>query len=106
MAKTESELVQLRGRAQITLPAFVRRRLALDVGDILDVSIRDGEIVLRPKKLVDHAQAWFWSRRWQVGESQADEDLATGKVHRFDDADSAVAFLKSRAQTPPEESGD
>ena len=106
MVEAESELVQLRGRAQITLPAFVRRRLRLDEGDLLDVSIRDGEIVLRPKKVVDHAQAWFWSRRWQSGEAQAEEDLAAGNVHSFGDADSAVAFLQSRARTRPKSSGD
>jgi AbrB family looped-hinge helix DNA binding protein len=106
MVDAESELVQLRGRAQITLPAFVRRRLGLDEGDLLDVSVRDGEVVLRPKKLVDHAQAWFWSRRWQSGEAQAETDIASGRVHESDDADAAIRFLHSRSRRREEKSAD
>jgi len=106
MLETESELVQLRGRAQITLPAFVRRRLGLDEGDLLDVSVRDGEIVLRPKKLVDHAQAWFWSQRWQDGERQAETDITSGRVHQSDDAEASIRFLHSRSLRHEEKSAD
>jgi len=101
-----SEPVQLRSKAQLTLPSFVRKELGLDEGDLLDVSVRDGEIVLRPKKLVDQAQAWFWSQRWQDGERQAEADLATGRVHRSDDADAAIRLLHSRSHRKTEESTD
>jgi len=94
----ESELVQLRGRSQVTLPAFVRKTLGLDEGDLLDVSVRDGEIVLRPKRVIDLSQAWFWSQRWQDGEKQAEEDIATGATHAFGNAATAVDFLHERAR--------
>ncbi len=51
------ELVQIRKKAQITLPLSVRRKLKIEEGDLLDVNVRDGEIVLRPKKLIDKDQA-------------------------------------------------
>ncbi|MBI4337960.1 MAG: AbrB/MazE/SpoVT family DNA-binding domain-containing protein, partial [Chloroflexi bacterium] len=59
-----SELVQVRKKAQVTLPQSVRRSLNIEEGDFLDVRVEDGEIVLRVKKLVDKEQAWFWTRRW------------------------------------------
>lgn len=98
MTDTNSELVQLRGRSQLTLPAFVRKTLGLDEGDLFDVSLRDGEIVLRPKRVIDQSQAWFWSQRWQNGEKQAEQDMANGATHTFGDAEAALDFLHERAR--------
>jgi AbrB family looped-hinge helix DNA binding protein len=92
------ELIQVRKKAQVTLPLSVRRKLNIEEGDLLDVNVRDGEIVLRPKKLIDKDQAWFWTRRWQEGERQADEDIKAGRVYHFPDADSAIAALEQAAE--------
>ena len=91
------ELIQVRKKAQVTLPLSVRRKLNIEEGDLLDVNVRDGEIVLRPKKLIDKDQAWFWTRRWQEGERQADEDIKAGRVYSFPDAESAIAALNEAA---------
>jgi len=90
-----SELVQVRKKAQLTLPQSVRRELGIEEGDFLDVSVRDGTIILRVKKLVDKSQAWFWTERWQRGEKEAEEDIRAGRVHSFPDAKAAVAHLHS-----------
>ncbi len=90
------ELIQIRKKSQITLPLSVRRKLKIEEGDLLDVNVRDGEIVLRPKKLIDKDQAWFWTKRWQEGERQADEDIKAGRVYSFPDAKSAIAYLHER----------
>lgn len=92
-----SELVQLRKKAQLTLPQSVRRKLGLEEGDFLDVQVRSGEIVLKVKRLVDKEQAWFWSERWQQGEKEAEEDIRAGRVHKFPDAGAAVDFLHKQA---------
>ncbi|MBI2846574.1 MAG: AbrB/MazE/SpoVT family DNA-binding domain-containing protein [Chloroflexi bacterium] len=93
-----SELIQVRKKAQVTLPQSVRQALNIEEGDFLDVRVNDGEIVLRVKKLVDKEQAWFWTRRWQEGEREAEEDIRTGRVHSFGSAREAVAFLHKRAR--------
>ena len=36
------------------------------------------------KKKDNNDQAWFWTKRWQEGELQADEDIKAGRVHHFD----------------------
>jgi len=91
------ELIQIRKKAQLTLPLSVRQALNIEEGDFLDVKVRDGEIVLRVKKLVDKEQAWFWTRRWQEGERKADEDIKAGRVKRFKSAADAVKHLENKA---------
>ena len=96
-----SELIQVRRKAQITLPQSVRRALNIEEGDFLDAVVKDGAIVLRVKKLVDKEQAWFWTRRWQEGEREAEEDVRAGRIHDFDGAKEAVAFLQKRVKKGP-----
>jgi AbrB family looped-hinge helix DNA binding protein len=88
-----SELVQLRKKAQLTLPQSVRDKLGIEEGDYMDVQVRNGEIVLRVKKLIDKEQAWFWSERWQQGEREAEDDIHAGRVQKFPDVKSAISYL-------------
>ena len=88
-----SELVQVRKKAQVTLPQSVRQELGIEEGDFLDIQVRSGEIVIKVKKLMDKEQAWFWTNRWQQGEKEAEEDIRTGRVHNFPDTKKATAFL-------------
>jgi len=93
-----SELVQVRKKAQVTLPQSVRRKLGIEEGDFLDVEVRDSEIVLKAKKLIDKDQVWFWTKRWQEGEREAEEDIRAGRLHHFDNVEDAIAFLHERAR--------
>jgi AbrB family looped-hinge helix DNA binding protein len=92
------ELVQVRKKAQVTLPRSARQALNIEEGDFLDVRVRNNEIVLRVKKLVDKEQAWFWTKRWQKGEKEAEEDISAGRVYNFDGAKEAIAFLHKRVK--------
>jgi AbrB family looped-hinge helix DNA binding protein len=92
------DLVQVRKKGQITLPLSVRRALHVDEGDVIAVEVRNGEIVLRPKKLIDADQAWFWSERWQEAEREATADIRAGRVHEFANAEEAIDFLHRRAK--------
>ncbi|MBI4216366.1 MAG: AbrB/MazE/SpoVT family DNA-binding domain-containing protein [Chloroflexi bacterium] len=92
-----AELIQVRRKAQVTLPQSVRRALKIEEGDFLEVRVKDGEIVLRVKKLVDKEQAWFWTEEWQKGERKADEDIKAGRVKRFKSAAAAVKYLEDKA---------
>ena len=91
-----SELIQVRKKAQVTLPLSVRRQLGVEEGDFMEVQVRDGEIVLKVKKLVDKEQAWFWTKRWQQGELEAEADIRAGRVHSFANIDKAIAFLNGQ----------
>lgn len=89
-----SELIRVRKKSQVTLPPSVRKSLGIEEGDYLDIQVREGEIVLKVKKLIDKNQSWFWTNRWQKGEKEADEDIQAGRIQRFSDANDAVSFLK------------
>jgi AbrB family looped-hinge helix DNA binding protein len=100
-----SEIIQVRKKAQLTLPLSVREKLGVEEGDYMDVQVRNGEIVLKVKKLVDKNQAWFWSERWQQGEKEAEEDIRAGRTRQFPDAESAVSYLHSQADKKTRRTG-
>lgn len=85
-------LMKVRPKGQVTLPDAVRKAARLKDGDYLEVSVEEGAIVMRPKKLIDADQAWFWTEAWQKGEREASEDIARGRVRR---STGAAEFIDS-----------
>jgi AbrB family looped-hinge helix DNA binding protein len=73
-------LIRIRTKGQLTLPDSIRRLAHIAEGDVLEATVEEAGIVLRPKKLVDASQAWFWTEEWQAGERRASEDIRTGKT--------------------------
>jgi len=86
--------LKLRRNAQVTLPAAIRKAAHVEDGDVLDCEVRDGLIVLTPKKLVDKRDAWFWSSEWQKAEAEAQDDIASGKTREFESVDDLLKGLK------------
>lgn len=87
----------LRAKGQLTLPEEIRSAARLEEGDLLDAEITEEGILLRPKKVIDATQAWFWSSAWQEGERDADADLAAGRSERFDSGDEFLDALRGIA---------
>lgn len=84
--KMEAEMVlQIRRNFQVTLPSSIRKGLGVGVGDILEAEVKDGRIILSPKKVVDAEQAYFWTKSWQEGEREAERDIRAGKAKKFKD---------------------
>ena len=79
---------------QITLPSSVRERLGIEEGDLVEIEVEDERAVLVPKKLVDKSQAYFWTRKWQEGEREADEDIKAGRVKTFDSVEELISDLE------------
>jgi hypothetical protein len=48
---------------------------------------------MKDKTVIKVDQSWFWTKRWQHGEREADEDINTGRVYEFPDAESAINSL-------------
>lgn len=78
---------------QVTLPASVRRELGVEEGDLVEIEVIEDRAVLVPKKLVDKSQAYFWTKRWQEGERESEEDIKAGRVKVFDSVDELVKDL-------------
>jgi antitoxin PrlF len=90
----------LRAKGQITLPEDIRRAARLEEGDLLEAEITSEGILLRPQKLIDATQAWFWTPEWQEGEREVDADLAAGKTESFASGDEFIGALRRRAKQP------
>lgn len=84
----------IRRNYQLTLPAQVRKILHLKVGDVIEVKAKEGKIVLIPRKTIDPEQAYFWSKEWQEGEREVEENLRKGKVHKAADIEQLLKSLK------------
>lgn len=90
-------VLQVRSNGQITLPTTVRRKANLKEGDLLEVVVEaDGTVRLVPQIAVERSQAYFWTRRWQEGEREADDDLSNGRFHDFKTMEDAIKFLDER----------
>jgi AbrB family looped-hinge helix DNA binding protein len=83
----------VRGKGQITIPSEIRKAAHLEEGDPVEVEIVEGGILLRPLKVIDATQAWFWQPEWQAGEREAAADLAAGRSRVFESSDALLASL-------------
>jgi AbrB family looped-hinge helix DNA binding protein len=86
----------IRGKGQVTIPASIRRAVHLEEGDPIEVELVADGILLRPCKVIDPTQAWFWTPEWQAKEREADEDIAAGRVERFESDEEFLAALDAR----------
>ena len=83
MKRRRAPLAVIRDKGQVTIPSGIRKAAHLGEGDSVEVVIRADGILLRPRKLVDATQAWFWTPTWQTGERQATEDIRQGRTRTY-----------------------
>jgi antitoxin PrlF len=80
-AVTAITTARIRGRGQLTLPAEVRAALRVEEGDEVEFTRHEnGTVTVRGLKTIPADQAWFWSPEWQVGEREADEEIAAADL--------------------------
>ena len=88
----------LRAKGQLTLPDDIRKAARLEEGDLLEAELTSDGILLRPQKLIDATQAWFWTPEWQAGEREADSDRAAGQFETFESGEELIGALQNRAK--------
>lgn len=87
-------IVQMKRRSTITISKEIRKTLHLaDEGDVFEMLVEDGRIILEPKKLVPADQAWYWTEEWQAAEREAQEDIKAGRTKRFDTVEGLMQDL-------------
>jgi len=80
-------LVRVKEKYQVTLPASVRRKAGLEVGDLLEANVEGKKITLTPKSVVDRELAL------------ALEDVRKGRVYGpFSSAKEAIQSLHREAK--------
>jgi antitoxin MazE len=75
-------MIKIGPKHQITIPKTIFASLGLEAGDYVETIVEDGTIRLVPQKLVPKDQAWFWTKEWQKGEAEADEDIANDRLSK------------------------
>ena len=95
MVKQLTGSTHVRGKGQVTIPAEIRKAAKLEEGDPVEVLVVPEGILLRPQKVIDATQAWFWAPAWQRGEHEAALELESGRGERFDSGDELLAALRS-----------
>jgi AbrB family looped-hinge helix DNA binding protein len=88
----------LRAKGQLTLPDEIRKAAHLEEGDLLEAELTPDGILLRPQKLIDATQAWFWTPEWQAGEREADADRRAGRMEAFASGEELIRALRGRAK--------
>jgi AbrB family looped-hinge helix DNA binding protein len=68
---------------QITLPATIRKKLGIAEGDLVEMAVKDGKVILSPKKLIDSSQFRALAGEWREAEKEANEDIKAGRVKTF-----------------------
>ncbi len=86
-----AQIAKVMDHFQIALPAKIRNKFHIKVGDFLEArAVKEG-ILLKPKELVDKSQAYFWTKEWQEAEKKVDKHF---KSRRFKTFESVEDFLK------------
>jgi AbrB family looped-hinge helix DNA binding protein len=76
-------LVTVKNKYQVVIPASVRRRISVKVGDLLEAKAERGKITFTPKAIVDRAIA------------EGLEDIRKGRVYGpFETVDQMLASLR------------
>lgn len=73
-------LIKVKHNYQIPIPNSLRENLNIAVGDYLEAEKHNGDLVLKPVKMVHSNQAYFYTKEWQDGEAKADKDIKRGDV--------------------------
>ncbi len=85
----------LRSKGQITIPADIRNAVHLEEGDPVEVELVADGILLRPQKVIDATQTWFWSAAWQQGEREAALEISKGGGERHESGEDFLAALRA-----------
>jgi antitoxin PrlF len=89
-----TETIRIRKKYQITLPTSIREAAGVYEGDFLTAEVKeDHTIVLRPGRLVDADEAFFYTPEWQAAEREADEDIRLGRLSEPMSAEETIAEL-------------
>jgi AbrB family looped-hinge helix DNA binding protein len=82
-------LVELKDKSQVTIPKAVVRQLGLKRGDMFDVVVHDGVVMMVPVVVYPRAKA----EELEALAASARESAATGKADVYDDVEDLIADL-------------
>ena len=90
-----SAVMKISPQGQIRIPKKIMNSLGITKGDYIEVDVEGGDIVLKPRKLIDPSQGWYWTKEWQKMETSVDDEIKEGHVSpKFKTAEKGLKWLK------------
>ena len=88
-------IMKISPQGQIRIPKKIMSTLGIEKGDYVEVDIEDGQIILKPRKLIDPSQGWYWTKEWQKMEADVDDEIEEHQLSpKFQAAEEGLKWLK------------
>ena len=88
-------IMKISPQGQIRIPKNIMETIGIEKGDYVEVKLEDNQIVLRPRKLIDPSQGWYWTKEWQKTEAEVDKQIEKGELSpEFRTAEEGIKWLK------------
>ncbi len=88
-------VMKISPQGQIRIPKNVMNSLGIMKGDYIEVDVEGGEIILKPRKLIDPLQGWYWTKEWQRMETEVVEQIQKDELSpMFRTAEEGIKWLK------------
>ena len=75
-------ILKVQKNKNITLPMWLLHRFHVTTGDFIRLEATQDGVLLKPAKLIDPSQAYFWTKEWQAGEREVEAELRAGRVKK------------------------
>ena len=90
-----STIMKISSQRQVRIPKRIMQMLNIDIGDFIEIDVQEHEIVLKPRKLIDPSQGWYWTKEWQTMESEVDKQVELDEISdKFNNTEDAIKWLK------------
>jgi AbrB family looped-hinge helix DNA binding protein len=93
--RREMAIYKVTTNAQVTIPKEIREEVHLAEGDLIEFAVRDGCVIIIPKKAIDADQAYFWTSEWQKKETEVEDALDKGEYKEFRTVEDLIKDLHS-----------
>ena len=88
-------IMKISSQGQVRIPKKIMESLCIDKGDYLAMVIENGEIILKPRKLIDPSQGWYWTKEWQKKEAKADKEIEQDELSpEFQNTKEGIKWLQ------------
>ena len=88
-------IMKISPQGQIRIPKKIMQSLGILQGDYFEVCIENDQIVLKPRKLIDPSQGWYWTKEWQKVETDVDNEIKGDQLSpKFQTAEEGAKWLK------------
>ncbi|MBS3983161.1 MAG: AbrB/MazE/SpoVT family DNA-binding domain-containing protein [Dethiobacter sp.] len=89
-----SVISKIKQKGQLTVPKEIMEQFNLSVGDVLEFSVGEGEIKLRPVKVmaIPKDEVWGWQPEVMSAMKETDQLYAEGKLKLYTEEQLADLF--------------